>query len=152
VRPHVHKRPSSHQHSPRSLVPADIVLTRLYPKTLDRRPCTGRSQETVVIFIFGLEALFTRDSRVLFCAVSSSPKLKAAIGYYNDKTQFSISSHSDQTSFRSSSLYLWALGKHCFVKMSSSTLCCTVFLFNVFGFINSMCLNVFAAVFCDFTA
>ncbi len=45
----------------------------------------------------------------------------------------SIGCHSDQTSFQSSSLYLWALGKHCFVKMSSSTLCCTVFLYKVFG-------------------
>ncbi len=44
-----------------------------------------------------------------------------------------LSVHSDQTSFQSSSLYLWALGKHCFVKMSSSTLCCTVFLYNVFA-------------------
>ncbi len=41
--------------------------------------------------------------------------------------------HSDQTSFQSSALYLWALGKICFVKMSSSTLCCTVFLSNVFA-------------------
>ncbi len=46
----------------------------------------------------------------------------------------SIGCHSDQTSFQSSSLYLWALRKHCFVKMSSSTLCCTVFLYNVFAF------------------
>jgi hypothetical protein len=34
-------------------------------KTLDRRLCTGRSGEAVVIFLFGLEALLTRDSRVL---------------------------------------------------------------------------------------
>ncbi len=34
------------------------------PKTLDRRLCTGRSWEAVVIFLFGLEAHFTRDSRV----------------------------------------------------------------------------------------
>ncbi len=45
------------------------------PKTLDRRPCTGKSQEAVVIFLFGLEALLTRDSRVLSYAASSSPKL-----------------------------------------------------------------------------
>ncbi len=44
----------------------------------------------------------------------------------------SIGSPNDPTSFQSSSLYLRALGKHCFVKMSSSTLCCTVFLYNVF--------------------
>jgi hypothetical protein len=49
---------------------------------------TDRSREAVVIFLFGLEALFTRDSRVLSCAVSSSPKLWAAIGYYSDQTQF----------------------------------------------------------------
>jgi hypothetical protein len=48
-------------------------------KTLDRRPCTGRRQEAVVIFLFGLEALLTRDSRVLSCAVSSSPQ---TIGCY----------------------------------------------------------------------
>ncbi len=44
-------------------------------KTLDRRLCTDRSGEAVVIFLFGLEALLTRDSRVLSCVVSSSPKL-----------------------------------------------------------------------------
>ncbi len=58
------------------------------PKTLDRRPCTGRIQYAVVIFLFGLEALLTRDSRVLSYAASSSPKLQAAIGYYSDQTQF----------------------------------------------------------------
>jgi hypothetical protein len=58
------------------------------PKTLDRRPCTGRSQGAVVIFLFGLEALFTRDSRVLLCAVSSFPKVKAAIGYFSYQNHF----------------------------------------------------------------
>jgi hypothetical protein len=29
----------------------------------------------MVIFLFGLEALLTRDSRVLSCVVSSSPKM-----------------------------------------------------------------------------
>jgi hypothetical protein len=52
-----------------------LLMGCLGPKTLDRRPCTGRSQEAVVIFLFGLEALLTRDSRVLSYAVSSSPKL-----------------------------------------------------------------------------
>jgi hypothetical protein len=42
----------------------------------------------VVIFLFGLEALLTRDSRVLSCVVSSSPKLYTAIGSYSDQTQF----------------------------------------------------------------
>jgi hypothetical protein len=42
----------------------------------------------VVIFLFGLEALLTRDSRVLSCTVSSSPMLYTAIGYYSDQTQF----------------------------------------------------------------
>ncbi len=42
----------------------------------------------MVIFLFGLEALLTRDSRVLACAVSFSPKLQAAIGHYSDQTQF----------------------------------------------------------------
>ncbi len=54
---------------------ADRCIWGLGAKSLDRRPCTGRSQEAVVIFIFGLEALLTRESRVLPCAVSSSPKL-----------------------------------------------------------------------------
>ncbi len=105
-----------------------------YPcsKTLDRRPCTGRSQEAVVIFLFGLEALLTRDSRVLSCAVSSSPQTIGCYWLLQWSNPVSIGSHSDQTSFQSSSLYLWALGKHCFVKMSSSTLCCTVFSYNVF--------------------
>ncbi len=48
----------------------------LTPKTLDRRPCTGRSQEAVVIFLFGLEALLTRVSRVLSYAASSSPNYR----------------------------------------------------------------------------
>ncbi len=50
--------------------------------------CTGRSREAVVIFLFGLEALLTRNSKFLLCAVSSSPKLQAAISYYSDQTQF----------------------------------------------------------------
>jgi hypothetical protein len=61
--------------------------------------------------------------------------LPQTIGYYwllQCSNPVSIGSHSDQTSFQSSSLYLWALGKHSFVKISSSTLCCTVFLYNVF--------------------
>jgi hypothetical protein len=33
--------------------------------TLNRRPFTGRSLEAVVIFLFGLDSLFTSDSRVL---------------------------------------------------------------------------------------
>jgi hypothetical protein len=41
-----------------------------------------------MIFLFCLDALLTRDSRVLSYAVSSSPKLQAAIGYYSDETQF----------------------------------------------------------------
>jgi hypothetical protein len=53
----------------------------------------------------------------------------------------SIGSHREQTSFQSSSLYLWALGKHCFVKMSSSTLLCTVFLSNVFGSALKICVR-----------
>ncbi len=57
-------------------------------KPLHKRPCTGRSREAVVNFLFALEALLTRGSRVLSYAVSSSPNLWAAIGYYTDQTQF----------------------------------------------------------------
>jgi hypothetical protein len=46
----------------------------------------------VVIFFFGLEALFITDSRVLECAVSPSPKLQAAIGYYSNPSQFLLAS------------------------------------------------------------
>ncbi len=53
----------------------DIEKQWLYDqKTLYiRRLCTDRRQDVAVIFLFGLEALFTRDSRVhssavLFCA------------------------------------------------------------------------------------
>jgi hypothetical protein len=54
-------------------------------KTLDiRRLCTDRRQDVVVIFLFGLDALFTRDSRVHSSAVLSLPQLLAAIGSYND--------------------------------------------------------------------
>ncbi len=101
-------------------------------KTLDRRLCTGRSGEAVVIFLFGLEALLTRDSRVLSCVVSPPPNYRLLLA--TTVITVSIGSHNSQTSFQSSSLYLRALGKHCFVKMSSSTLCCTVFLYNVFGY------------------
>jgi hypothetical protein len=65
-----------------------ILVIGYSAKILDRRPCTGRSQEAVIIFLFCLEALFTRDSRVLLCAVSSSLKLKAAIGDFSDQTHF----------------------------------------------------------------
>jgi hypothetical protein len=52
-----------------AMLPEDKLQGSLFlgSKTLDRRLCTGRSQEAVVIL--------TRDSRVLSCAVSSSPKL-----------------------------------------------------------------------------
>jgi hypothetical protein len=40
------------------------------PKTLDRRLCTGRSGEAVVIYLFGLEALLTRES---FLVLSPPP-------------------------------------------------------------------------------
>ncbi len=56
-----------------------VVFPPTAPKTLDRRLCTGRSQEAVLIFLFSLEALFPRNSRVLLCAVSSSPE---TIGCY----------------------------------------------------------------------
>ncbi len=65
-----------------------------------------------------------------------SPPPPNCIGWYwllQWSNSVSIGSHIDQTSFQFSSLYLWALGKHCFVKMSSSTLCCTVFLYHVFA-------------------
>ncbi len=58
--------------------------------------CTGRSREAELIFLFGLEALLTRDYRVLSCAISSSPKQQAAIGYYSDQTQFLLAT----TAFR----------------------------------------------------
>ncbi len=68
--------------------PSFLPHVLIYPKTLDRRPCTGRSREAVVIFLFGLEVILIRHFRVLLCAVCSSPKLQATIGYYSDQTQF----------------------------------------------------------------
>jgi hypothetical protein len=42
------------------------------PKTLDiRRLCTDRGQDVAVIFSFGLDILFTRDSRAHSSAVLS---------------------------------------------------------------------------------
>jgi hypothetical protein len=38
-----------------------------------RRLCTDRRQDAAVIFLFGLEALFTRDSRAHLSAVLSVP-------------------------------------------------------------------------------
>ncbi len=46
----------------------------------------------MVIFLFGLEALFRRDSRVLSCVASSSPNQQAAIGYYGDQTLLLLAS------------------------------------------------------------
>jgi hypothetical protein len=46
-----------------------------------------------------------------------------------------IGSYSYRTSFNSLLFSLWALRKYCYVKMSSSTFSCTVFLCNVFGLI-----------------
>ncbi len=73
---------SSFQHPASKMNIARELESRVYvlyiapkAKTLDRRPCTRRSQEAVVIFLFGLKALLTRDSRVLSYAASSSPKL-----------------------------------------------------------------------------
>ncbi len=122
---------SSHSSLELSWILSKTSFTPLPPKTLDRRPCTGRSPEAVVIFLFGLEALFTRDSRVL--SFMSPPPLIDCYWLLHWSNPVSIGSHSDQTSFQSSSLYLRALGKHCFVKMSSFTFCYTVFLYNVFA-------------------
>ncbi len=61
------------------------------------------------------------------------PQTRGCYWLFQWSNPVSIGSHSDQTSFQSSSLYLWALGKCFFVKTCSSTLCCTVFLCNVFG-------------------
>jgi hypothetical protein len=75
-----------------------------FPKTLDKK--TGRSQEAVVIFLFGLEVLITRDFRAQPCAVSSLsrtvPMLLLAIMVMKP---LAISSYSDQASGLFSSLY-----------------------------------------------
>jgi hypothetical protein len=56
-------------------------------KTLDtRRLCTDRRQDVAVIFSFGLDTLFTRDSRAHSSAVLSLPQLLAAISSYSDLT------------------------------------------------------------------
>ncbi len=102
-----------------------------HPKTLDRRLCTDRSGEAVVIFLFGLEAFDKRFQGPFLCCLLL-PQTIDCYWLIQWSNPVSIGSHNDQTSFQSSSLYLRALGKHCYVKMSSSTLCCTVFLYNVF--------------------
>jgi hypothetical protein len=63
------------------------VDTCLHPKTLDiRRLCTDRRQDAAVIFLFGLDALFIRDSRAHSSVVLSLPQLLAALGSYSDLT------------------------------------------------------------------
>jgi hypothetical protein len=51
-----------------------------------RRLCTDMRQDVAVIFLFGLDALFTRDSRAHSSVVLSLPQLLAAIGSYRDLT------------------------------------------------------------------
>ncbi len=53
-----------------------------------RRLYTVRSRDAVAILIFGLEALFTRDSRAQLYRMLLPPssKQQAAISYYGDRT------------------------------------------------------------------
>ncbi len=56
------------------------MCTYVESKTLDiRRLCTDRRQDVAVIFLFGLDALFTRDSRAHSSVVLSLPQLLAAV-------------------------------------------------------------------------
>ncbi len=88
----------------------------------------------MVIFLFGLEALFTKSSRARLCAVCSHPQTVGGmlLAILSIKP-VPISSYRDQTVLLFYSLYCLGPGKILFVNLSSSTFSCTVFLYNVFA-------------------
>jgi hypothetical protein len=100
----------------------------IWQKTVHRKESRGCGN----LFIWFGGPLDKRFQGPFMCCLLL-PQTLGCIWLLQWSNPVSIGSHSDQTSFQSSSLYLWTLGKDCFVQMSSSTLCCTVFLYNVFG-------------------
>jgi hypothetical protein len=101
------------------LLPIQILVVRC-------KDNIKKSREAVVIFLFGLEALFTRASRTQSSVDLSLQQTLAAIGSYNDQTSFYFSSH-----------FCVAQGQYCFVQMPSSAFSCTVFLYNTLSEIST---------------
>jgi hypothetical protein len=89
----------------------------------------------LVIFLFGLEALFTRGSRAQLCVVCSLPQTVGRYWLSCLSNQFLLASTEIKPVYLLFySLYCVGPGKIMFVNLSSSTFSCTVFLYNVFAF------------------
>ncbi len=85
----------------------------------------------MVIFLFGLEDLFTRDSRAQMCTVSSLPQTVGCCWLSWQSNQLLLVPTAIKPVYNSLLSTVWALGKYCFVNLSSSTISCTDFLDNV---------------------
>ncbi len=85
----------------------------------------------MVIFLFCLEALFTRGSRAQLCAHVAPPNSGMLLAIMCIKP-VPIGSYRDKTSLLFYSLYRVGPGKILLVNLSASTFSCTVFLYKVF--------------------
>jgi hypothetical protein len=82
-------------------------------KDIRQEDCTGRSRGAVVIFLFGLEALFTRGSRAQFCAVCSLPRTVRCHWLSCLSNQFLLAPREIKPVYYSILSTVWAPGKSC---------------------------------------
>ncbi len=85
-----------------------------------------------MIFLFGLEPLFARDSRAQSYADLSLPWKVGCYWLSWWLNKLLLAPTKIKPVYYSLLSTVWALEKHCLFKMSSSTFACTVFLYNVF--------------------
>jgi hypothetical protein len=69
-----------------------------------------------VIFLFGLEDLFTKDSRAQLCAVSSLPQIVGCYWLSWRSNQLLFSPTAIKPVYYSPLSAMWAQGKYCFVN------------------------------------
>ncbi len=89
--------------------------TLIEPKDIRQEDCAqvGVRRGAVVIFLFGLEALFTRGSRAQFCAVCSLPRKVGCHWLSCLSNQFLLAPREIKPVYYSILSTLWALGKSC---------------------------------------
>ncbi len=87
------------------------VLGTKIQRHLTSRLRTSRSRGTAVIFLFGLEALFTRSSRAQLCAVCSLPRTVECYWLSCLPNQFLLAPTGIKPVYYSILSTVWALGK-----------------------------------------
>ncbi len=97
-----------------------------------RRPCTGRSKDAVVIFLFGLEALFTRDSRALLYRMLSPPSSPNSYQLLWRSNQLLLAPTAIKPVYIIFSLACGPWEKNCFVTLSSSTFTGSLLIYHLF--------------------